>query len=225
MNTANPRQIKSYVIRQGRMSDAQKRAQATLFAQYANYQTDKIPFKNLFPNHHPQILEIGFGMGQALVHYAKLHPELNFIGIEVHPPGIGSLLKMIHQENLSNIKIIAGDAVLALTEQCPDNFLQGVNIFFPDPWPKKRHHKRRLIQTEFLNLLAEKLQRNGLLHLATDWEDYAHHMIKILEQNPNFQKLNTERGERPLTKFEQKGLNKGHQVFDLQYIKKTSPLD
>jgi tRNA (guanine-N7-)-methyltransferase len=213
------RPIKSYVIRAGRISGAQKRAYEQLFSRYASKQTDKIPFQNLFDVEQPVVLEIGFGMGQALIHHAKLHPELNFIGIEVHPPGVGSLLHMIAQENLNNIRIIQGDAVLALKEQCLDTSLHSIHIFFPDPWPKKRHHKRRLIQTELMNSLAQKLKAGGVLHLATDWQPYADHMRSVVTENSHFKKINEQRGARPLTKFEHKGLRQGHQVTDLQYQK------
>lgn len=207
------------MIRQGRISPAQRRAHENLFQHYASKEGDKIPFAQLFNDPHPQIVEIGFGMGTTLIEYAKLYPEHNFIGIEVHPPGIGALLNLIDTHQLKNIRIIEGDAVLALKEQCPDGSLAGINIFFPDPWPKKRHHKRRLIQPEFLNLLAQKLQTGGILHLATDWENYAEQMSELLAQNAQFEKINQQRGDRPLTKFEQKGLDKGHKVFDFQYRK------
>lgn len=213
------RTIKSYVIRKGRMSDAQNRAMSDHFARYASRQDEQIPFNKLFNKAQPLVLEIGFGMGQALIQHAKLHPEFNFIGIEVHPPGIGAVLQLIAQDDLPNVRIIKGDAVLALKTQCLDNTLSQIHIFFPDPWPKKRHHKRRLIQPEFVSLLAQKLAPLGILHLATDWQPYAEHMREVIAMNPQFKLLDTERGERALTKFEQKGLTQGHPVADLKYQK------
>lgn len=211
------RNIKSYVIRKGRMSEAQQRAVDQLFNLHASKQSDNRPFETLFAKQQEQVLEIGFGMGTSLAEHAQMYPELNFIGIEVHPPGVGCLLNLIKEHELNNVHVIQGDAVLALKTQCPDHSLSRINIFFPDPWQKQRHHKRRLIQPEFVALLAQKLKPQGILHLATDWEDYAKHMVKVLATNPNLKLVSNERGDRPATKFEQKGLDKGHPVFDMHY--------
>lgn len=219
---AHQRTIKSYVVRKGRMTACQKRAFDLLFAHYASKQSDKIPFANLFNNIQELVVEIGFGMGTTLILHAKMYPHLNFLGIEVHPPGIGSALNLIEQNHLENIRLIQGDAVLALKEQCEDQSLSRINIFFPDPWHKRAHHKRRIIQPEFVNLLAQKLKPNGILHLATDWEPYAKHMLKILSENPNLKNISkdySEKTDRPLTKFEQRGLNLGHGVFDLKFTR------
>jgi tRNA (guanine-N7-)-methyltransferase len=213
------RQIKSYVIRQGRISRAQQEALTELFAYYASKQTAKTSFEQLFSTSQELVVEIGFGMGAALLQHAQQYPHLNFIGIEVHPPGIGTLLNLIHKHHLNNLHIIQGDATLALEQQCPDQSLARVNIFFPDPWPKQRHHKRRLLQPEFVRLLTQKLKPQGYIHLATDWADYAHHIERVFAQAPNLKKTSIERGDRPQTKFEQKGLAQGHRVFDFIYTK------
>lgn len=216
------RTIKSYTVRKGRMTEGQKRAFELLFPRYASLQEQKIPFANLFPKQQDLVVEIGFGMGATLIHHAKMYPHLNFIGIEVHPPGIGCTLNLIEQEQLENVRLIQGDAVLVLKEQCSDNSLSRINIFFPDPWHKKRHHKRRLIQANFIELLTQKLKVGGILHLATDWQNYAEHMLEVLSQNPKLKNLSetySDRNDRPLTKFEQRGINLGHSVFDLQFTR------
>jgi tRNA (guanine-N7-)-methyltransferase len=144
------RNIKSYVIRKGRMSEAQQRAVDQLFNLHASKQSDNRPFNTLFTTQQEQVLEIGFGMGTSLAEHAQMYPEINFIGIEVHPPGVGCLLNLINEHELKNVHVIQGDAVLALKTQCVDHSIARINIFFPDPWQKQRHHKRRLIQPEFV---------------------------------------------------------------------------
>lgn len=167
----------------------------------------------------PKVLEIGFGMGAATAAIAQAHPDTDYLGVEVHTPGIGALLKSVGELGLTNLRIIQHDAVEVLEHMLPDASLDGVHIFFPDPWHKKRHHKRRLIQPDFVALLVKKLQPGGYLHLATDWADYAHQMLKVLSANPNL--ANTVEGYaprpeyRPLTKFEQRGVRLGHGVWDL----------
>ena len=221
------RTVKSYMIRQGRMTPGQKRAYAELFARFGIEAAALKDVSKLFPQPAPLWLEIGFGMGQTLLHYAKTQPKHNFIGIEVHVPGIGAVLNAIAADTLQNVRIVNADAVVVLKECLPKASLSGVNIFFPDPWPKKRHHKRRLIQSEFIKLLAEKLVPGGLLHLATDWQEYAEHMLAVLRASPYFENTTADyadRGERPLTKFEQKGLAQGHAVFDLRFIRTDIPI-
>ena len=219
------RRIKSYVVRPGRVTPGQKRACAELFALYGIQATVLLHLDTLFSQALPVKLEIGFGMGQALIHYAKTQPEFNFIGIEVHPPGIGAALNLLAVHQLKNVRVLQGDAVLALKQYGQKESLSGINIFFPDPWPKRRHQKRRLIQAEFISLLAEKLKPGAILHLATDWQDYAEHMLRVLTASPDF--ANTavtysERAARPLTKFEHKGLARGHQVFDLRFMRRDT---
>jgi len=168
-------------------------------------------------------LEIGFGRGDALVTMAKAHPEHDYLGIDVHLPGIGHLLMQIEAMQLTNVRIINADAAEVLQHHLPPDSLDAVYLFFPDPWSKKRHHKRRLVQPEFVTLLAKLIKSNGYLHLATDWEDYAQQMLQVLETTPEFINFVIDGGfaprppNRPLTKFEQRGLRLGHGVWDLLY--------
>ena len=180
----------------------------------------------IFGNNAPLIVEIGFGMGEATAAIAETLSDKNFIGIEVHTPGVGALLKLIGENNISNLRIIQHDAVEVLTNMIADNSLAALHIFFPDPWPKKRHHKRRLIQPESVKLLAQKLKVGGYLHLATDWQDYAHHMLDVLSHEPRLR--NTPEAvdgfaPRPYyrgsSSFERKGMAKGHDVWDLVFFK------
>jgi len=175
------RTIKSFVRREGRMTPAQKQALDNLWSQYGlELTSNKIDFSSLFNNQFPTILEIGFGMGGSLLTLAQEHPKNNYIGIEVHRPGVGALLANIAVHNLTNIRIYCADAIEVLNQCIPDNSLAEIIILFPDPWPKKRHHKRRLIQPKFIELIHTKLQPNGLLHIATDWENYAEHIEQII---------------------------------------------
>jgi len=216
------RGIRSYVLRQGRMSVAQKRAYEALFAQYAMaFAEQQLDFAAVFQRQAPTVLEIGFGMGETTAAIAQAHPENNYLAVEVHSPGVGSLLKLIATHALNNVRIVQHDAVAVVEHMIAPGTLGGVHIFFPDPWPKKRHHKRRLIQSPFVHLLASSLAPGGYLHLATDWEDYAQQMLDVLNREPLL--VNTvpdyaPRPEhRPLTKFEQRGRKRGHPVWDLVY--------
>jgi len=172
-----------------------------------------------FGRQAPRVLEIGFGMGAATAAIAQNHPETDYLGVEVHTPGVGALLKRMGELGLTNLRIIQHDAVEVLEHMLPDASLNGAHIFFPDPWHKKRHHKRRLIQPGFVALLAKKIKPGGYLHLATDWADYARQMLEVLSANPGL--ANTANGYaprpeyRPLTKFEQRGMRLGHGVWDL----------
>ncbi|WP_455220096.1 tRNA (guanosine(46)-N7)-methyltransferase TrmB, partial [Kaarinaea lacus] len=167
----------------------------------------------------PTIVEIGFGMGDTLATMAMENPDSNFIGIEVHRPGVGSLLATIEEKGISNIRIFCHDAVEVLEQSIPDQSLDGIHIFFPDPWHKKRHHKRRLIQTAFVNLLATKLKPQGQLHIATDWKNYAEWIEEVMAETPNFSKLAEDNShQRPTTKFEKRGLKLGHGVWDMIYV-------
>jgi tRNA (guanine-N7-)-methyltransferase len=219
------RPLRSYVLRQGRISQAQQRAYETLRSVYAlPYQNNLIDLESVFQRPAGKILEIGFGMGETSAEIAASQPQLDFIGVEVHTPGVGSLLKQIDARQLKNIRIIQHDAVEVLQHMLGENSLQGVHIFFPDPWPKTRHHKRRLIQPEFIRLLSSRLQAGGYLHVATDWQAYAEHILETLSQAPLLE--NTSAGYaprpnyRPLTKFEQRGIKLGHGVWDIVFKKR-----
>jgi tRNA (guanine-N7-)-methyltransferase len=216
------RPIRSYVLRQGRMSDAQKRAYEALRARYVlEYQGATLDLARAFGREAPIVLEIGFGMGETTAAIARAHPAVDYLGLEVHSPGVGALLKRLAEDDLTNVRIIQHDAVEVVEHMLAPDSLDGVHVFFPDPWPKKRHHKRRLIQPAFVHLLAQRVRSGGYLHLATDWEPYARQMLEVLCAEPLL--LNTAPGfaprpdHRPLTKFEQRGLTLGHPVFDLVF--------
>jgi len=212
--------ITSFVRREGRLTSGQRRALTSLWDRYGiDTKLEPLDFDNLFQRHASHIVEIGFGNGESLAAMAQAHPEADFLGIEVHRPGVGHLLICIETLGLSNLRVLCADAVEVLKYQLPDASLDRTQVFFPDPWPKKRHHKRRLIQPDFVELLARKLRPGAYLHLATDWEDYALHMLKVLESACDF--VNTadnfapRPAYRPLTKFEQRGLRRGHAVWEL----------
>jgi tRNA (guanine-N7-)-methyltransferase len=216
------RGIKSFVLRQGRVSHAQRRALDTLLPVLGlPYRAGPLDLDQAFGRNAPCVLEIGCGMGETTVAIAGTHADVNYLGIEVHSPGVGSLLKLADEAGLTNLRVIQHDAVEVLRDMLAPASLAGCNIFFPDPWPKKRHHKRRLLQPPFLALLASRMRAGALLHVATDWEDYAVHILTVLTASPDFR--NTAEGfaarpaTRPLTKFEQRGLKLGHQVWDLVF--------
>ena len=196
--------IKSFVRREGRLTAGQKRALNELWPQYGiELPEGQINFNDYFPQQGPLTLEIGFGNGQSLLAMAQDNPQTNFVGIEVHRPGVGSLLKAIAEQQITNLRLICTDAVEVLQQHVADNSIDCIQIFFPDPWPKKRHHKRRLIQDEFVNLLTKKLKRNGELRLATDWQDYAEQMVSVLSKAQcNFA---PHKQQRQQTKFEKRG--------------------
>ena len=207
------------------MSDAQHRAYDEGLAQWGiAYAPQPLDFAASFLRSAPTILEIGFGMGRTTADIAEAHPQNNYLGVEVHTPGVGSLLKEIQVRNLSNVRIIQHDAVEVLNHMIADSTLAGIHIYFPDPWPKKRHHKRRLIQPALVVLLAQKLAPGGYLHCATDWEEYAQQMLEVLSGETTLR--NTAPGFaprpawRPTTKFEQRGINLGHGVWDVLFKKK-----
>ncbi len=217
--------IRSFVTRAGRISNAQTRAIETLGPQYClPYAKEPLNLSHNFGNAAPCILEIGFGMGDTTATIAAHMPEKNFIGVEVHTPGVGSLLKLIDEHKLANLRLIQHDAVEVLRHMLLPNSLAGIHIFFPDPWHKARHNKRRLIQAPLVKLLAERLCPGGYLHCATDWENYAQQMLDVLSAEPALQ--NTTQGYaqrpayRPLTKFEKRGLRLGHGVWDLVFVAK-----
>jgi tRNA (guanine-N7-)-methyltransferase len=220
------RAIRSFVLRQGRVSDAQRRAVDDLLPRFGvPFQTTPVDLDRLFGRSAPKILEIGFGMGETTAAIALAHPENDYLGIEVHTPGVGALLKRIAELDLSNVRLIQHDAVEVLEHMLAPRTLDGVHIFFPDPWPKKRHHKRRLIQAPLLALLASRMRQGAYLHLATDWEDYALQMLEVLRAEPALKNANATGGfsdrpaTRPQTKFEHRGLRLGHGVWDVVFRK------
>ncbi|WKB52586.1 tRNA (guanosine(46)-N7)-methyltransferase TrmB [Eleftheria terrae] len=222
---AHPRSIRSYVMRAGRTTEGQARALAELGPRYVlPYQETVLDVDAAFGRHAPTVFEIGFGMGDATAHIAALRPDENFIGCEVHEPGVGALLKRIGEQQLENLRIIRHDAVQVLEHMIAPDSLAGVHIFFPDPWHKLRHHKRRLIQAPFVAQLVSRLAPGGYLHCATDWEPYAQQMLQVLSEAEGLE--NTADGYapkpayRPLTKFENRGLRLGHGVWDLVFRKR-----
>lgn len=220
----HPRTIKSFAVRAGRISLRQQQALQSSF-NYLLPNDISINGQTIFGRDAPLILEIGFGMGHALIQNALTAPDNNYIGIEVFRRGIGALLAELATQNITNVRIFQGDAVEILTKVIPDECLDGVQIFFPDPWPKRRHHKRRLIQLPFIQLLLKKLKTGGYLHLATDWEDYAMQMLQVLSSVEELTNtagagnFSIERMGRPLTKYEQRGQRLGHGVWDLVFTK------
>ena len=218
------RRIRSFVTRAGRLSVAQARALEQLGPRFClPYQKSVLDIDASFGRTAPAVLEIGTGMGDATAHIAALLPEKNFIGVEVHTPGIGSLLKLIGEKSLDNLRLIQHDAVEVVTHMLAPDSLAGVHVFFPDPWHKARHNKRRLIQSPFVQLLVSRISPGGYLHCATDWEDYAVQMLEVL--NAEQQLKNTADGfsprpdYRPLTKFENRGIQLGHGVWDLVFTR------
>jgi tRNA (guanine-N7-)-methyltransferase len=216
--------IRSFVLRQGRVSNAQRRAVDTLLSVYGiSYAPGALDLQQVFGRSAPTILEIGFGMGETTAKIAHAHPENNYLGIEVHTPGVGSLLKQIAAGGLANLRLIQHDAVEVLEHMIAPAALAGAHIFFPDPWPKKRHHKRRLIQPAFVALLASRLAPGAYVHAATDWQEYAEQILAVFAAEPAL--ANTAPGYaprpdyRPLTKFESRGLKLGHGVWDIVFRK------
>jgi len=214
------RPIRSFVLRQGRVSNAQQRAHETLLPKYGiPYAPGLIDLDHVFGRRAPKILEIGFGMGETTAAIAALHPENDYLGIEVHTPGVGSLLKAIEEEGLTNVRIVQHDAVEVLCHMIGHDTFDGVHVFFPDPWPKKRHHKRRLLQPAFVALLVERMKRGAYLHVATDWQEYAEYVLAVLKNNPLLENTAMDYAPRPAyrpqTKFETRGLKLGHGVWDV----------
>lgn len=220
------RSVRSFVVRAGRATAGQQRALTELWPLYGvEFTNEPLDLDGLFGRTAARMVEIGFGAGEALLDFAQSHPEMDCIGIEVHKPGVGHLLLDAHNAGLKNLRIVCHDAVEVLQHQLPAASLSLAHIFFADPWPKKRHHKRRLIQTPFIELLARVMQPGGLLRLATDWEPYAQHMRLVMDASGAFTSLADDSGfaarpdVRPLTRFERRGQRLGHQVWDLAYIR------
>ena len=219
------RRIRSYVLRQGRLTKGQEKALSENWPQFGiDYAPQALDLNKTFGRQDSlKILEIGFGMGETTATIAEGMPERDFLGVEVHTPGVGGLLKLIGEKSLSNVRIIQHDVVDVLNHMIADASLDGVHIFFPDPWHKKRHHKRRLIQAEFVQLLCTKLKSGAYLHLATDWQEYAEWVLDILKVEPLLKNSAKDYAPkpayRPLTKFENRGIKLGHGVWDLIFIR------
>ncbi|MHB8454096.1 MAG: tRNA (guanosine(46)-N7)-methyltransferase TrmB [Acidiferrobacterales bacterium] len=216
------RQIRSYVRREGRMTSAQRRALAELWPRFGLASgSSPLDLAASFGRRAPVILEIGFGNGESLRAMAKTHPEHDYVGVEIHRPGVGRLLIDLAADNSQNVRVICEDAREVLMHRIVDESLYATHLFFPDPWPKSRHHKRRLLQADFAELVRRKLVPGGYMHMATDWEDYARHMMEIMTQAPGFENIAgvgqyPRRPEyRPITKFERRGQRLGHAVWDL----------
>jgi tRNA (guanine-N7-)-methyltransferase len=226
MTKTRRRPIRSFVLRQGRLTTAQQKAFDNYWQDYGvDFNETLLDLPALFGRTAPVTLEIGFGNGDSLLEQAIAHAEWDFLGIEVHGPGVGHLLNRIHLENISNLRVIRHDAVEVLQHQIPDNSLDCVQLFFPDPWHKKKHQKRRILQKSFIEMIFKKLKTGGTFHMATDWQHYADHMLREMESADGFCNdagkgcFSADKRERPLTKFEKRGLNLGHEVWDLVYRK------
>ena len=217
------RRIRSFVLRQGRLTKGQERALQTEWPTFGiDYAENKLDLNQVFGrNDSKKILEIGFGMGETTAKIALTLPDCDFLAVEVHTPGVGGLLKLNQELALTNIRIIQHDVVEVLENMLADNSLDGVHIFFPDPWHKKRHHKRRLIQADFVKLLCSKLKKDAYLHIATDWQEYAEWVLEVLSAEPQLKNSTKDYAEkpayRPLTKFENRGIQLGHGVWDLVF--------
>jgi tRNA (guanine-N7-)-methyltransferase len=215
------RAVRSYVLRQGRVTAAQERALEGLTPVYGiEYREAQLDPRAIFGRSAPLVLEIGSGMGETTASIAKERPDTDFIAVEVHAPGVGSLLKLVDKEQLGNLRVIRHDAIEVLEHMIPDASLAGIHLFFPDPWPKKRHHKRRLVQPAFAALAARKLAPGAYLHAATDWEDYAAQIGEVLSGAPGLERV-AGGAARPATKFELRGLKLGHKVHDFIFRRRS----
>jgi len=219
------RPVRSFVLRQGRLTKGQEDALQNIWPIFGIERGDsKLDITKLFESEKPVTLEIGFGVGVSLATMAENAPDKNFIGIEVHKPGVGRLLHLIDEKKLTNVRVMDDDAVQIIKNRIPEASLDRVQLFFPDPWHKKRHNKRRIVQDDFISLIASRLKSEGVFHLATDWEPYDEHMAEMMEASADFKSIadtpyspNPE--ERPTTKFETRGIKLGHGVWDLLYQK------
>lgn len=228
MTDPTQRPIRSFVRREGRMTPSQQRALEKLWPRYGiDFVEGKpIDLEAIFGPGVPVTLEIGFGMGVSLAEMARAEPERGFLGIEVHRPGVGRLLATLERERIGNVRVLCEDAVPVLRSGIPRRSLDRVQIYFPDPWPKKRHHKRRLLQAPFVELVSDCLRPGGLLHVATDWENYAEQVLEVLDGSAALENtvpgggFAPRPGWRPLTRFEQRGIDRGHGVWDLIYRRK-----
>jgi len=226
-HTSDPgkRHIRSFVLRQSRVTPAQQRACDTLLPRFGiPYSVQTLDLAQAFGRNAPKILEIGFGMGESTAAIALAHPENDYLAIEVHTPGVGNLLKLIDAQHIANIRIIQHDAVEVVRDMLGETTLDGAHIFFPDPWHKTRHNKRRLIQAPFIAQLARKLKPGGYIHVATDWQEYAEQVLAVLSAEPLLENTAADYAPRPdyrpLTKFEQRGMRLGHGVWDIVFRRK-----
>jgi tRNA (guanine-N7-)-methyltransferase len=227
--SAQHRPIRSFVLRAGRLSPAQARAIETLWSRYGiDYLPQTLDADAAFGRRAPRVLEIGFGMGETTARIAEQQPELDFLAIDVHVPGVGSLLRQLAAGGVGNVRVIQHDAVEVVRDMLPAGSLHGVHVYFPDPWPKARHHKRRLLQAPFVQLLASRLAPGAYFHCATDWEPYAEQMLAVLGSEPQLENSAAGYAERPAwrppTKFEKRGLNLGHGVWDLLFRRRSQAL-
>jgi tRNA (guanine-N7-)-methyltransferase len=216
--------IRSYVLRQGRFSRGQQRAYAELLPRLGvPYRREPLNFREIFGRAAPVVVEIGSGMGETTARIALENPGTDYLAIEVHAPGVGSLLKQVEESGVTNLRVAQHDAVEVLRDMVPEASLHAIHVFFPDPWPKKRHHKRRLIQPAFAALAATRLAAGGCLHVATDWQEYADHVLAVLSQTPGLrntvQDFAPRPATRPETKFERRGIKLGHGVWDIVFTR------
>ncbi len=222
------RPVRSFVLRQGRLTRGQDDALQNIWPIFGIERGDSLlDIESLFESKNPVTLEIGFGDGVSLATMAENAPDRNFIGIEVHKPGVGRLLHLIDEKKLTNVRVMDDDAVQIMKNRIPEASLDRVQLFFPDPWHKKRHNKRRIVQDDFVSLVASRLKLGGIFHLATDWEPYAEHMAEVMEASTDFRSLSAtpyspKPEERPTTKFETRGIKLGHGVWDLLYQKQDT---
>jgi tRNA (guanine-N7-)-methyltransferase len=216
--------IRSYVLRQGRFSPGQQRAYAELLPRLGvSYRPEYLNFREIFGRTGPTVVEIGSGMGETTARIAREHPDVNYLAIEVHAPGVGSLLRQLDEGGVTNVRVIPHDAVEVMRDMVPPASLAGLHVFFPDPWPKKRHHKRRLLQPQFATLAASRLAPGGYFHVATDWQDYAEHVLAVLRDTPGLANSAADFAPRPATrpetKFERRGIKLGHGVWDIVFTR------
>jgi tRNA (guanine-N7-)-methyltransferase len=218
------RPIRSFVLREGRMTEGQRQALDRLWPRFGvGFSGNPLDLPALFGNDRPVYLEIGFGNGDALARRAAQYPEFNHLGIEVHRPGVGHLLQLLEQEDLDNVRVLRHDAAEILRDGLAPGSLQGLYLFFPDPWPKKKHHKRRIVQPSFVTRMTELIRPGGTVHMATDWQDYAEQMLACLQADDAFQNTAPDGGylprpeDRPETRFERRGQRLGHGTWDLLF--------
>ena len=226
--TDRHRPIRSFVRREGRITDAQRRALIDLWPRFGlDLDGGLLDFREVFARDAPRCLEIGFGNGDAVATMAREHPDYDFLAADVYRPGIGSLLLKLDESNPGNVRVFRDDAVSVLQQRISDDSLSRVLLFFPDPWPKKRHHKRRILKPEFAAMVRRKLTSDGIFHMATDWQNYAEQMLEVMEQQPGFTNVagsgqfSEDQGWRPPTRFERRGLELGHSVWDLIYRRQS----
>lgn len=220
------RKIRSFVRREGRLTKGQEQAMNDCWPTMGiDFEEKQLNWTEVFGNDNPVVLEIGFGMGASLVEMAKNAPEKNFIGIEVHSPGVGACLMAARDAGITNLRVMCHDAVEVFEHMLPIASLETVQLFFPDPWHKARHHKRRIVQPAFVQMLRDKLKIGGIFHMATDWENYAEHMVEVMDVAPGYKNIAVDGPyiprpeERPLTKFEARGHRLGHSVWDMKYVR------